>query len=67
MAILLVIIIGYSIGGYFISGSCWLFYWWLLVPFYRWLLVVILLAAIGGYSIGGYWCLFINGYRWLFY
>jgi hypothetical protein len=42
------------IGGYFISGYWWLFYWWLLVPFYQWLSVVILLAAIGGYSISGY-------------
>jgi hypothetical protein len=41
-----------AIGGYFINGYCWL-------------LLVILLMAIGGYSIitiGGY---FINGYCWL--
>ncbi len=50
MVILLVVICGYSIGGYL-----WLFYWWLFV--------VILLVAICGYSIGGYLWLF---YWWLF-
>jgi len=30
-------------------------------------IVVILLMAIGGYSINGYCGYFINGYRWLFY
>jgi hypothetical protein len=39
------VISSYSIGGY-----------WLLL--YEWLLVVILLMAIGFYSINGYWCLF---------
>ncbi len=38
------------IGGYFVSG-CW------------WLLIVIILTAIGEYFIGDY---FINGYWWLF-
>jgi hypothetical protein len=35
-----------DIGDYFING-----YWWL---FYQWLLVVILLMAIGANSINGY-------------
>jgi hypothetical protein len=54
------------INGYYINGYRWLFYWCLLM--------VIILMAIGDYSIGGYWCLlmliilmtiggyFINGY-----
>jgi hypothetical protein len=37
------------IGGYSISGYCWLFY---CRP-----LMVILFMAIDGYSIGDYWCL----------
>jgi len=45
MTIILVVIGGYSIDGY-----------WLL--FYSWLLVVILLMVIGGYFINGYWRLF---------
>jgi hypothetical protein len=39
-----------AIGGYSISGCCWLFY---CKP-----LVVILLVDIDGYLIGGYWWLF---------
>jgi len=39
------------IGGYFING-----YWLLL---YKWLSVVIILVVIDGYSIGGYWCLIL--------
>ncbi len=39
----------YSIGGYFICGYQW-FYWWLLVS--------ILLVVIGSYFIGGYQWLF---------
>ncbi len=39
---------------YFISG-CW------------WLLMVIILVAIGEYSIGGYCGCFINSYWWLFH
>jgi len=35
-----------AIGGYSIND-----YW---LPFYKWLLVVILLMVIDGYSIGGY-------------
>ncbi len=52
MAIILVVIRGYSIDGY-----------WLL--FYSWLLVVILLMVIGGYLlmvIGGYLLMVIGGY-----
>jgi len=48
-----------AIGGYFIND-----HWWL---FYKWPLVLILLMAMGGYSInaiGGY---YINGHWWLFY
>ncbi len=30
-------------------------------------IVIILLMAIGGYSINGYCVYFINGYWWLFY
>jgi len=63
--ILLVAIVGHSIGGY-----CWSFHWWLLLiislvaigtyligvyKFYWWLLVVFLLVAINGYFINGYW------------
>ncbi len=40
--IILVIVGGYSIGGY----------WWLLV-----VINVIILVIVGGYSIGGYWWL----------
>jgi hypothetical protein len=46
MVMLLVVIILMDIGGYFISIYCWLFY---CRP-----LVVILLVAIDGYSIGDY-------------
>jgi hypothetical protein len=42
VVILLIIICGYSINGY-----------WLL--FYKWPLVIILLMTINGYSINGYW------------
>jgi hypothetical protein len=52
MAILLVAIDGYYIGGYW-----WLFYSWLLINIYWWLLMVILLVDIDGYFIGGYWWL----------
>jgi hypothetical protein len=45
VAVVFVVIGGYSIDGY----------WWLL---YSWLLVAILLMVIGGYSIDGYWWLF---------
>jgi len=48
-----------AIGGYFINGYYGYYingHWWLL---YEWLLVAILLMAIGGY--------FINGYWWVFY
>jgi hypothetical protein len=38
------------IGSYFINAHQWLFYYWLLV--------VILLMAIGRYFINGYWSLF---------
>jgi len=41
MTIILMVIDGYSIGGY-----CWIFYWWLLMA--------IILMVIDGYSIGGY-------------
>jgi hypothetical protein len=41
MIILLMVINGYSIKGY----------WWL---FFKWLLVVIILMVIDGYSINGY-------------
>jgi hypothetical protein len=53
------------VGAYFISafGGYFINYLWLL-----WLLVDILLVAIGAYFISGYcWSYFINGYFLLFY
>ncbi len=47
MAIILVVI-----GGYFIDG-----YWWLLKLLYQWLLVTIILMDIDGYSIINHWWL----------
>jgi hypothetical protein len=47
VAIILMVIGGFSINDY-----------WLL--FYKWLLVVILLMIISGYSINGYWWILVN-------
>jgi hypothetical protein len=44
------IILLLAIGGYIVSGYCWLFY---CNPF-----VVFLFLVIDDYFIGGYWCLF---------
>ncbi len=41
-----------TIGGYFVIA-------------YQWLLMVIILVAIGGYSINGYQSIFYCGYWWL--
>ncbi len=51
MAITLVVIGGYSIGGQFVNG-------------YQWLLMVIVLMVMGGYFINGYWWILvvIGGY-----
>jgi len=53
--ILLVVINGYCISGYWWIFSWWLLmvivYWWM---FSWWLLMIIVLVAIGGYSLGDY-------------
>jgi hypothetical protein len=49
MDIILMVIDGYSIGGYFVIE-----YWWLLMD--------IMLVTISGYYINGYWWIFFIGY-----
>ncbi len=74
MAIILVIILLMTIGGYSIVK-----YWWLLMAIilmtiggyfisgYWWLLMTILLMTIGGYFINGYSKLYYDYWRLLYY